>query len=145
MVTMATRWLVIPLVTVLTVPALAADPSVAKLDPAWAELERKTIKLLGQEGQRQVVDMAYAEIASDACGGLVLNPKAMTEGFDHLAEAGNKATGGRQSFERGMMAYFGVYTGLILAESFLDKNSFCEGVERVRQRSGGPSKFWTSH
>ena len=139
---MAERWLAIPLAAAINVSAWAADPSVAKLDPAWAELEKKTIQILGQEGQRQVVDMAYAEIATDACGGLVLNQKAMTEGFDHLSEAGNRTTGGRQSYERGMMAYFGVYTGLILAESFLDKHSFCDGVQRAKQRSGGPSRFW---
>ncbi|MGY6216979.1 hypothetical protein ACW73L_17620 [Methylolobus aquaticus] len=138
------RWLAISLAAVMNVSVGATDPSVAKLDPAWAELEKKTTQLLGQEGQRQVVDMAYAEIATDACGGLTLNQKAMTEGFDQLAEAGNKATAGRQSYERGMMAYFGVYTGLILAESFLDKRSFCDGVERAKVRKGGPSRFWTS-
>jgi len=137
-----TRWFVLSLLATLHMSAWAVDPSVTKLDPAWAKLEKNTIQLVGPEGQRQLVDMAYAEIATDACPGLTLNQQAMTEGFDRLAEAGNKTGGGRQSYERGMMAYFGVYTGLMLAESFLDKPSFCDGVERVKQKNGGPGKFW---
>ena len=136
------RWIIMSLVALVHAPAWATNPSITKLDPAWTEVEKKTIRLVGQEGQRQLVDMAYAEIAADACAGLVLNQKAMEEGFDRLAEAGGKAPGGRQSYERGMMAYFGVYTGLLLAESYLDKPYFCEGVDRLRKGEGGPGRFW---
>lgn len=131
------------LVAILSTSALATDSVIAKLDPAWAEVEKKTVKLLGQQGQRQLVDMAYAEIATDACPRLELNQKAMSEGFDRLS-AGKKTPAEDPSYERNLMTYFGVYTGLILSESFIDKESFCQQVEGVKQRKGGPTQFWTA-
>ena len=42
------------------------------------------------------------------------------------------------------MTDFGVYTGLVVAESFLDKQGFCQAVETIKAKHGGPSQFWTA-
>ena len=139
------RTLLIALSALLSIPVWAEDSVFSKLDPAWTEVEKKAVQALGQPVQRQLVDMAYAEIATDACPGIVLSKTAMTGGFDQISASSGKTNAvEKQTFDRNMMAFFGVYTGLILAESFIDKEAFCAGVDGVKQRKSGPTKFWTA-
>jgi hypothetical protein len=136
--------LVMALLTTLAAPAFAAEAEIiGRLDPAWKEMEARVTRLLGQTGQRQLLDMAYAQVAVDACPGLRLKEKAYEEGFSRLAGSAKRAPAEQRKFENEMMADFGVYTGLVLAESFLDKPAFCLAVGKVRDKSGGPSRFWT--
>jgi len=135
---------VIALLTTLAAPAIASEADIiGRLDPAWKEMEARVARLLGQAGQHQLLDMAYAQVAVDACPGLRLKEKAYEEGFSRLAGSVKRAPAEQRKFENEMMADFGVYTGLVLAESFLDKPAFCLAVGKVRDKSGGPSRFWT--
>lgn len=136
---------IVVLASILFSTGSVADSITSKLDPAWTEVEKKTIQAVGQQFQRQLVDMAYAEIATDACPGIALNQAAITNGFDQMvANSGKTAPAERQTFERNMMAFFGIYTGLLLSESFIDKETFCKEVETAKQRKGGPTKYWTA-
>ena len=135
----------IAFLTAISAPALATEAEViGRLDPAWKSLESRVTRLLGQHGQRQLLDMAYAQVAVDACPGLTLKDKAYEEGFSRLAGAAKRHPVEQRKFENEMMADFGVYTGLVLAESFLDKTAFCQSVDRIRRQAGGPSRFWTA-
>ena len=137
--------LLITLAATFSASALAGDSTFSKFDPAWAEVEKKAIQALGQPVQRQLVDMAYAEIATDVCPGIVLDKTAITRGFDQMAANSGKTTAiEKQGFDRNMMAFFGIYTGLLLAESFVDKETFCAGVDGVKQKKSGPTQFWTA-
>jgi hypothetical protein len=40
-----------------------------------------------------------------------------------------------------MMNYLGIYTGLLIAESFIDHPAFCQGLKGVLSRKGGPSRW----
>ncbi len=121
----------------------ASEPEgIRKLDPAWKEMEHRVGKLLGQADQRKLLDMAYAQVAVDACPGLAIDAKGFEHAFAGMAGKGQRTPTEQWRFENEMMVDFGVYTGLVLAESFLDKPVFCEAVERIRQKAGGPSHFW---
>lgn len=124
---------------------LAADDAVVlgKLDPAWKGMEKRVIGLLGQQGQRKLLDMAYAQVAVDACPGLSLNVKTIDETFGSLLAAQQmKGAAEYRQFENKVMTEFGTYTGLVLAESFIDKPVFCATVEAIRTQAGGPGKYW---
>ncbi len=136
---------IVALVSLLFSAESVADSVTSKLDPAWTEVEKKTIKAVGQQFQRQLVDMAYAEIATDACPGIALNQTANTNGFDQMvANSGKTTLAEQQTFERNMMAFLGVYTGLLLSESFIDKETFCKEVETAKVRKGGPTRYWAA-
>jgi hypothetical protein len=126
----------------ITAPASTANP----LDPAWQELERKVSTFIGQQKQREMLDMAYAEVAADACPGIKLNGAAINSALDVMgANTGNTRTPEAQRrFEHEMMIYVGVYTGLVLAESFQDRELFCKQVWNVNSRKGGPTRFWSA-
>lgn len=131
------------LLLMIATTALAADTDVlGKLDPAWRGMEQRVTRLLGQTGQRTLLDMAYAQVAVDACSGLTLNNPAYEEAFSNLAGAKKRNPSEQRRFENQMMAEFGTYTGLVLAESFLDKAAFCRAVEGIKARRGGPNRFW---
>ena len=135
---------VLALLMTLAAPAFASDAEIiARLDPAWKEMEARVTRLLGQTGQRQLLDMAYAQVAVDACPGLKLKEKAYDEGFSRLAGGVKREPAAQRKFENEMMADFGVYTGLVLAESFLDKPAFCQGVAKLKEKGTGPDRFWT--
>ncbi len=131
-------------------PTLAASVDsasvISKLDPAWQELENKTAKLIGRDSQHAMVDMAYAEVAIDACPGLTANKAAFDKGFEGLSSDPLKKRKPEEQrpFEHQVMAFFGVYTGLILSESFIDRDAFCKDVAGVQSRKGGPSQYWVA-
>lgn len=152
------KTLMLSLIGLLTVPSLAwtkdKDATAAieaptgtaanVLDPAWEELEKKAVRLLGQEGQRKLVDMAYAEVGADACPGIKVDNKAFNETFDAITADTKKERNPDQqrSVDHQSMAYLGVYVGLLLSESYGNREKFCQDVERVKGRKGGPSTYW---
>lgn len=152
------KTLLLSLVTLLTLPSLAWTKDQASttdiqapsgtaanvLDPAWEELEKKAVRLLGQEGQRKLVDMAYAEVGADACPGIKVDNKAFNETFDAITADNKKerAPDQQRAVDHQSMAYLGVYVGLLLSESYGNREKFCQDVERVKGRKGGPSAYW---
>jgi len=123
--------------------AMAIDADlIKKLDPAWKSMEARVTHLVGKSGQRTLLDMAFAQVAVDACRGLAINPKAYEESFARLSSDKIKDAGEHRRFEQALMTDFGVYTGLVVAESFLDKSGFCQSVENIKNNNGGPARFW---
>lgn len=130
---------------VASAPAVAADVDlIKKLDPAWKSMELRVTRLIGKSGQRTLLDMAFAQVAVDACSGLAINAKAYDEAFTRLNSGKTKDAGEHRRFEQALMTDFGVYTGLVLAESFLDKPGFCQSVENIKTKKGGPTQFWAT-
>lgn len=132
------------LVLFLLSPSVRADTDIdlKKLDPAWHQLEQRTRQFMGKADQRKLVDMAYAHVAADACPEIRINATAYGEGFTAIAADHPKDGIEQRTFENEMMTYFGVYTGLILAESFLNHESFCKGALHLKDLKSGPSRFW---
>jgi hypothetical protein len=126
-------------------PAVAADVDlIKKLDPAWKSMESRVTRLVGKSGQRTLLDMAFAQVAVDACPGLAINAKAYDEALTRLSSSKTKDAGEHRRFEQVLMTDFGVYTGLVVAESFLDKPGFCQSVENIKNNKGGPTLFWVT-
>lgn len=137
--------IIMTLLLAATPPAFAADADViTKLDPAWQEMERRVTGLVGPTHQKTLLDMAYAQVAVDACPGLGLNNKAFDDAFNLMTGSARKDAVEQRRFENSLMTDFGVYTGLIVAESFIDKPGFCKAVDGIKARNGGPAKFWTA-
>lgn len=137
--------IIISFLLAITTPGFAEDADVIKkLDPAWQEMERRVSKLVGPTHQKTLLDMAYAQVGADACQGLELNSKAYEDSFGAMAAAPKKDAAEQRRFENTLMTDFGVYTGLIVAESFIDKPGFCKAVDRIKAKNGGPAKFWTA-
>ena len=137
--------IIMTLLLAATSPTFAADADViTKLDPAWQEMERRVTGLIGPTHQKTLLDMAYAQVAVDACPGLALNSKAYEDSFGAMVAGPKKDAAEQRRFENTLMTDFGVYTGLIVAESFIDKPGFCKAVDGIKARNGGPAKFWTS-
>lgn len=122
--------------------AAECDDYLKKLDPAWKSMEARVTKLVGQTGQRNLVDMAFAQVAVDACPGLAINAKGYRDAFAGLIKGKTKNAAEHRRFEQALMTDFGVYTGLILAESFIDKPGFCRSVDKVKASKAGPTRFW---
>ena len=134
-----------PLILGLTAPAWADETALlAKLDPAWKAMEGRVTRLLGSTGQRQLLDMAYAQVAADACPPVKLDNQSVEATLTKLAGIAKREPAAQRQFENALMADFGVYTGLVLAESFLDKPGFCAAVERLKVKRTGPGQFWTT-
>ena len=114
---------------------------IRKLDPAWIAMERRVRGLLGSEGQKTLLDMAYAQVAVDACPFGSVDQEAVSKTLDALASPPKRAPLAQRAFENEMMNYLGVYTGLLIAESFIDHPAFCQGLKAVLSRKGGPSRW----
>ena len=128
--------------TLTSPPSLSQGTAeIRKLDPAWIAMERRVRGLLGSEGQKTLLDMAYAQVAVDACPFGSLDKEAVSKTLDTLASPPKRAPLAQRAFENEMMNYLGVYTGLLIAESFIDHPAFCQGLKRVLSRKGGPSRW----
>jgi hypothetical protein len=123
-----------------------APASYHLLDPAWRVMEQKVTAFVGQQKQREVVDMAYATVAADVCDKLDVDEKTLDKEFNLLsADMQKKSSPGEQAqFEKELMGYYGVYVGLIVAESLQNKALFCKEVENVKTKKGGPSRYWSA-
>jgi hypothetical protein len=123
-------------------PASSQSASeISKLDPAWRQMERRVRDLLGSEGQKSLLDMAYAQVAVDACPGWVLDRDAVSKALDDFATKLKRAPEDQRAFDNEMMNYLGVYTGLLIAESFIDHPAFCKGLKAVVLKKDGPSRW----
>jgi len=66
------------MLSVASAPAMAADADlIKKLDPAWKSMEARVTRLVGKPGQRTLLDMAFAQVAVDACSGLAINDQGL--------------------------------------------------------------------
>lgn len=144
---MKERWIGIPMLlslsmTLTPMPSLSQGATeIRKLDPAWIAMERRVRGLLGSEGQKTLLDMAYVQVAVDACRDGSLDKEAVSKTLDALASPPKRAPLAQRAFENEMMNYLGVYTGLLIAESFIDHPAFCQGFKAVLSRKGGPSRW----
>lgn len=122
----------------------ATAPAPNKLDPAWVEMERRVTTLAGQDKQRQMLDLAYATVAAEKCQGLKVDGKTINDEFHVLAEDTQKSRNPdeQRQFEIELSVAFGTYIGLVLAEGLQDLPAFCQEVEAVKARNGGPAKYW---
>ncbi len=128
--------------TATTAPAAASN----KLDPAWVEMENKVINLVGKDKQRQMLDLAYATVAADKCQGLNVDGKMINKEFEILSSDTQKHRNPdeQRQFEIDLSVAFGVYVGLVLAEGLQDMPAFCQEVDAVKARNGGPNRFWSA-
>ena len=47
-------------------------------------------------------------------------------------------------YEKDLTGYYGVYVGLIVAESLQNTALFCKEVEAVKNMKGGHDRYWSA-
>lgn len=115
-----------------------------RLKDAWSSFEKRGIQLVGVEGQRQLVDAAFASVAASACRGLTFHPERVDSTFSLLVDQrGPKTAPERQRFTVQLSTLYGAYLGLLLSESALAPVPFCAAAHRLKRHQGGPSAFWS--
>ena len=123
-----------------------AQPQAApelKFQAVLNRVDKKVIALMGEEKQKDLLRLAQAAVLSDFCAAINLDQEKFKEEFDALAaqRSGAKQVEQRQ-FENGLMTYFGVYVGLLVAEGTDRRAEFCGLAEDALRDQKPISKFW---
>jgi len=139
---MIKKYVMAALLGLAPLPVAFAGPG--NMDAAWLDLEQKLTALVGSADQRQILDMAYAEVTASACPGFKVDGKAFEQGVNTVLAESRKKYGEQEmkSVEQKATVYYGVYLGFLISDSYADKNAFCKEAGDVRAKKGGPSHFW---
>jgi hypothetical protein len=114
-----------------------------KYQAALERVDRKVVKLIGEEKQKTLRELAIAAVLSDYCAAVDLDTVKFTKTFDALAVSQVKVPPAEQrNLEHNLMTYFGVYVGLLIAESTDRENEFCSVAETLKREKRPLSRFW---
>jgi hypothetical protein len=114
-----------------------------KYEAALQRVDQKVIKLIGEEKQKTLHDLAVAAVLSDYCPAVVLDKDQFTSTFDALAVSPAKLPAPEQrNLENNLMTYFGVYVGLLIAEGTDRQKAFCAVAENIQREKRPLSRFW---
>lgn len=114
-----------------------------KYQAALERVDRKAVKLIGEEKQKTLRELAIAAVLSDYCAAVDLDKDKFTKTFDALAVSQVKLPAAEQrNLEQNLMTYFGVYVGLLIAESTDRENEFCSVAETLKREKRPLSRFW---
>jgi hypothetical protein len=114
-----------------------------KYESALQKLDQKVIKLVGEEKQKTLRDLASAAVLSDYCAAVNLDHDKFTKTFDSLAARDAKRKPAEQrDLENNLMTYFGVYVGLLVAEGTDRQAKFCALAETIQKEHRPLSRFW---
>lgn len=114
-----------------------------KYQAALQRVDQKVAKLIGEEKQRTLRELAIAAVLSDYCAAVDLDKNKFTSTFDALAATDLKRpTAEQRTLENNLMTYFGVYVGLLIAESTDREHEFCSVAETIKREKRPLSRFW---
>ena len=114
-----------------------------KYESALHNLDQKVIKLVGEEKQKTLRDLASAAVLSDYCAAVNLDHDKFKKTFDSLSAKDVKRKPAEQrDFENNLMTYFGVYVGLLVAEGTDRQAKFCALAETIQKEHRPLSRFW---
>lgn len=126
-------------------PAQTFPESEFKHQVALERVDQKVIKLIGEEKQKTLRELAIAAVLSDYCAAVDLDKDRFTQTFEALAVSPVKLPAADQrNLEHNLMTYFGVYVGLLIAESNDRENEFCSVAETLKREKRPLSRFWLS-
>lgn len=114
-----------------------------KYEAALQKIDQKVIKLVGEEKQKTLRELASAAVLSDYCAAVNLDNDKFTKTFDALAASDAKRKPAEQrDLENNLMTYFGVYVGLLVAEGTDRQAKFCALAETIQKEQRPLSRFW---
>ena len=114
-----------------------------KYQAALQRIDQKVLKLIGEERQKTLRELAIASVLSDYCAAVDLDKDKFTKTFETLAVSPVKLSAAEQrNLEHNLMTYFGVYVGLLIAESTDRENEFCSVAETLKREKRPLSRFW---
>jgi len=114
-----------------------------KYQAALERVDGKVLKLIGEEKQKTLRELAIASVLSDYCAAVDLDKDKFTRTFEALAVSQVKlSTTEQRNLEHNLMTYFGVYVGLLIAESTDRQNEFCSVAETLKRENRPLSRFW---
>lgn len=138
------------LLTALSVPVFAGEQTESatwqKIDPAWTKTSEQIIDFVGENKQKLLADLAYAAVVAETCQGLPLDKTKFQQAFDtnfnekslgktmkpaELVEYGHKVS-----------MYFGVYVGLLTADSMMERDNFCNAAQQMK--ANGEAQYWSN-
>jgi hypothetical protein len=128
--------------------AETAAPETARLwqelEPAWDVVADKVVKLVGEERQRRMIDLAYAAVAANICGGLALKGDDFKEAFAVFEDDAFRAMRepDRKQHEQHLLIHYGTFTGLLTAEALLTRDEFCAQAMALRGSGTGAAAYW---
>ena len=121
----------------------APAPLQFKYEPALQRLDLRVAKLMGEDNQKTLRQMAEASVLSDYCAAVDLDQDAFKKSFDTLA-VGNppRKPAEQRDFENKVMTFFGVYVGLLVAEGTDRKPEICALAQKLKEDQRPVSRFW---
>ena len=114
-----------------------------KVELQLQRVDRRVQELAGVESQKALRVLAESVVLADFCAGLELNESKLRQDLDHIAkEPGPNPHLDPRQFENRIRTHFGVYVGLLIAESVDRGHEFCRvGLEDLK-RQGPMSRWW---
>jgi hypothetical protein len=127
--------------------AVRADSALSqqglKVELQLQRVDRRVQELAGAEAQKALRVLAESVVLADFCAGLELNESRLKQDLDHLAKGpGTDPHLDPRQYENRIRTHFGVYVGLLIAESVDRGHEFCRvGLEDLK-RQGPMSRWW---
>ncbi|MBM4200286.1 MAG: hypothetical protein FJ189_03260 [Gammaproteobacteria bacterium] len=115
-----------------------------ELEPAWDVVADKIVKLVGEEWQRRMIDLAYAAVAANVCGGLALKGDDFQKAFAVFEDDPLRAMSepDRKQREQHLLIHYGTCTGLLTAEALLTRDEFCAQAMSLSASGAGAAAYW---
>jgi len=124
----------------------AAPPSETlwrELEPAWDVVAQKVVKLVGEERQHRMIDLAYASVGANVCG-IALKRSAFEQAFEVFEDDAYRTLPEQQrkQYEQHLLVHYGTFVGLLTAEALLSRETFCGTAAELRTSHGGAAAYW---
>lgn len=114
-----------------------------KYEPVLQRLDLRVAKLMGEEKQKTLRQMAEASVLSDYCAAVNLDQDAFKKSFDALGTSNPpRKPADQRDFENKVMTFFGVYVGLLVAEGTDRKPEICALAQKLKEDQKPVSRFW---
>lgn len=114
-----------------------------RFETQLGRVDQRVIKLVGEDKQKSLRQMAEATVLSDFCPMVKVDKDKFKKDFDGLASSGIKRKPAEQrDLENKLMTFFGVYVGLLIAEGVESDVQFCELASQIQKNQGPVSHYW---
>jgi hypothetical protein len=114
-----------------------------RFETQLGRVDQRVIKLVGEDKQKSLRQMAEATVLSDFCPMVKVDRDKFQKDFDGLATSNIKRKPADQrDLENKLMTFFGVYVGLLIAEGVESDVQFCELASQIQRNQGPVSHYW---
>ena len=114
-----------------------------ELEPAWDIVAQKVVKLVGEERQHRMIDLAYASVGANVCG-IALKRNAFEKAFEAFEDDAYRTMPEpqRKQYEQHLLVHYGTFVGLLTAEALLSREIFCRTASELKASRAGAAAYW---